>query len=69
MYGLQQTEVFSFTHKKANSKDQTCAQITACECDEDSEQSQHSAQASCTRAGKKQMPTLKLSPDFPCHHS
>lgn len=64
MYGLQQREVFSFMHSKANPKDQICAQITACECDEDSEQSQYSAQASSTRAGKKQMSTLNFSPDF-----
>lgn len=48
-------------HSKANPKGKMCAQTTACECDKDSEQSQHSAQASCTRAGKKQMPALNLN--------
>lgn len=64
MYGVQQGEVFSFRHPKANAMDQMYAQTTACQCGEGSEQSQHSALASCTCAGKNQIPALNLPPDF-----
>lgn len=66
MYGIPQREIFSFMHLKANPKDQLCAQTTACQCDEDSEQGQHIAQASCTHAGKKQMPALN---PYPTHRA
>lgn len=62
-HGVQQREVFSFMHSKANPKDQMCAQTTVCQCDEDwAEVAQCPGILHTCR--KKQMPTLNLPPDF-----